>query len=91
MSFSLSATFNRKEKKDLFGWSTTLSDDGSTLVVGAVHHDDAGSIEIYKKENGNWIFKQLISGIFAIFPLKNQLKAGHWYKGGIKKANVLYI
>ena len=43
---------------DKFGQSVSLSDDGTTVAIGAKKNngggDDAGYVFIYKKQFGNW-------------------------------------
>ena len=43
---------------DYFGWSVSLSADGSVLAIGGIYDDgasyDAGHVRIYENNNGTW-------------------------------------
>ena len=54
--------------EEQFGWSVSLSDDGSILAAGAPYNDDgndnAGQVRLYQNVNGDWVqLGQSISGI----------------------------
>ena len=54
------------EESNLLGYSCKISGDGSTLVVGIPDGNDlSGSVNIYKKENGNWTLKQTLVGTYT--------------------------
>ena len=53
------------EENNILGYSCKISGDGSTLVVGIPDGNDlSGSVNIYKKENENWTFKQTLVGTY---------------------------
>ena len=49
---------NGEASLDRYGWSVSLSSDGSTVAIGADHNDgngtNAGHVRVYKNVNGRW-------------------------------------
>ena len=47
-----------KASSDYFGWSVSLSEDGSVVAIGGIYDDDAagdaGHVRIYQNNNGTW-------------------------------------
>lgn len=50
---------------DYFGWSVSLSDDGNTIVIGAVFDNSSGSIYINHWNGSTWIETKLTSSDVA--------------------------
>ena len=54
----IGSDINGESSSDYFGWSVSLSDDGSVVAIGGIYDDgasyDAGHVRIYENNNGTW-------------------------------------
>lgn len=51
---------------DRFGYSIKLSEDQSTLAVGAIYASTGGAVYVFTKTNGVWVERQKLNGSEAV-------------------------
>ncbi|MFM7317220.1 MAG: hypothetical protein ACKO5E_09755, partial [bacterium] len=49
------STYSSSSTGDLFGWSVSLSADGSTALIGAPGYSDYGAVYVYNRPGGGWV------------------------------------